>query len=91
MHPIFTKQKNPSRNRQPAVKIPQLAVVNSRAVVNGWTGGVGVELQRVVSIYIHIQPLKKITHSRSLSGTARKPSVYSGASTPPVPIPGLHL
>ena len=27
-------------------------------------GGEGVELSRVVSIYIHIQPLKKITHSR---------------------------
>ena len=40
MHPIFTKQKNPSRNlatdsQDPAVKIRQLAVVNNRAVVNG--------------------------------------------------------
>ena len=34
-------------------------------------------MQRDVCIYIHIQPLKKITPSRSPSGTARKPSVYS--------------
>jgi len=50
--------------RRPAVNSPQHQV-NTCAVVNGWTGGEGVELQRVVNIYIHIQPLKKITHSRS--------------------------
>ena len=40
-------------------------------------GGVGVKSSRVVSIYIHIQPLKKITHSRGFYPTSTNPrTVY---------------
>ena len=85
IHPFFTKENNHSRTKakpkvEPDNSAPGRAgVTPGRAcIARGARMGVGgVKSSRVVSVYIHIQPLKKIQSSRSPSGTARKPSVYS--------------
>ena len=79
MHPLFIKENKNSHKTLPVLPhrtllvppvvnkcavVNKWTVVNVWAVVNVWTGEGGVKSSRVVSVCIHIQPLKKIQSSR---------------------------